>query len=128
MFLTSRTIRSLIMRSNIRYLDMDSEKPRKIKKAKVASASRPIWAIRLQMALEQAGFVTDRGTIDYKRLGETFSVVPRTVNHWVDGTREPRFSVIVEIAKITGCSTDWLLGMEGAVPFSREYRSTSNGQ
>jgi hypothetical protein len=107
---------------------MDSEKPQKIKKTKSGSAARPVWAIRLQMALEQAGFVTDRGTVDYKRLGEHFSVVPKTVNHWVDGARDPRFSVVVEIAKMTGCSTDWLLGMEGAAPFAREYRPASNGQ
>jgi hypothetical protein len=105
------------------------EQPAKKKKTRTSTpppATTPKWALRFRLALEQAGYVDERGKIDKKRLGEKFLVTPKAVEHWVNGAREPRFSVIVTIATESGCSTDWMLGLQDAPPFARDRRPPSS--
>jgi transcriptional regulator with XRE-family HTH domain len=86
-------------------------------------APTPVWAQRLELALRQAGFVDQKGKIDKKRIGERYFVGPKAVEHWLNGAREPRYAVLVDLRRLTGLSLDWLFGAEDAAPFNKEPKA-----
>lgn len=87
---------------------------------KKSPAKHPGWAIRLSIALDGAG-ETDR-----KVLAKRLHVVPRTISHWLAGSRQPPFDKFVELCEIAGVTTDWVLRRKGASPAAQEYRAASS--
>lgn len=59
----------------------------------------------------------DRMKAEYERLGlcqKTFAdamqTTKQTVNNWELGRRNPTIQMVVEMSKLFGCTTDYLLG------------------
>ncbi|WP_424360226.1 hypothetical protein [Methylocystis parvus] len=108
----------------------NNDPKRAVDAKKTQKLQLPLWAIRLEIALLQAGFVDKKGKVDKKKVGEKFLVGPKAVEHWLNGAREPRFAVMVELHRLTGLSLDWLFGAEESRPFvsasTDHYRYTQS--
>lgn len=55
-------------------------------------------------------------TITQKDVAKRLNLSPSAVNLWEAGKTEPSTTVLAELAKWYGVSTDWLLGVESKMP------------
>ncbi|MDR1039596.1 MAG: helix-turn-helix transcriptional regulator [Deltaproteobacteria bacterium] len=47
------------------------------------------------------------------RMAKELGMVPSSIHGYEAGAREPSLDRLLEIAGLLGCTTDWLLGIEG---------------
>lgn len=64
-----------------------------------------IFGERVKQTLKEQG-------ITQKKLAQTLNVQPSTLCEWLNDNNEPSMQTIVDIAKILGVSTDFLLGVK----------------
>lgn len=50
--------------------------------------------------------------VTQEQLGDNFHVSQVTVSHWENGTQEPSFQILLDIADYFNVTTDYLLGRE----------------
>ena len=83
---------------------------------------KPDWAIRLTMALEAKGITTAKLRA---QLASELGVVPKALEHWMNGRYEPRFMVLVKLADLTEVTTDWILCRPDRAPMPALPKSSA---